>query len=74
MVMIIGVVVMVIVVIGHRVADGRTADSTHDRPDRTANNGAADGARDPLRFGQLAPPKKRRRSASRPQGQSSVET
>ena len=46
-VMVVSVVVMVIVVIGHRVADGRAAHSTHNRPDRTANNGAADGARDP---------------------------
>jgi hypothetical protein len=47
MVRIIGVVVVVVSVIGHRVADRGAADPAYDRPDRTANSRSANGARDP---------------------------
>jgi hypothetical protein len=46
--MIIGVVMMVIIpVVGHRVTDRSAAEAAHHRPDRPANDGAADGARNP---------------------------
>jgi hypothetical protein len=39
-------VVVVISMIGHRVADGRAADAPDDRSDRTADRSPADSARD----------------------------
>ncbi len=46
--MIVSVMVMVIIpVISDRVSDCRAADAAHHRPDWTANNSAADSARDP---------------------------
>jgi len=48
--MIIRIAVVVISVIGHRVADGGAADPAHDRPDWTADHSPANRARDPSAY------------------------